>query len=344
MSESNINKGSIDFSGKDFEDTQKLINTNAKIANLKKHAEQERLKQNTLSDSIVSGDDAMDVILGHLSKFETPEELQKYLSGKVTDPEVKERINSFFINDETGDVLELVGSIQSGKSESDELIFKRDFLLYFIQNDYYLAKIDEEVEELNRATEELTSDISSALNPLKDNILAYSEYLIQESKIEDTDDNVARRYKNARVRKAIAIRSGYTFENLIELIEKHPSIVSNALKDFHTESKISQIGERYARKLKTNGIDFNLFTLLSDDVKDSLEYRTLPIGEYPEGMENFTVFFIIRSLAMGLTDKDDVVFHASVQIALSKLLDGTLDPDVAETVKGNIKKLLSYFA
>lgn len=342
MSETNI-KESIDFSGKDFEETQRFINTSAKISSLQKHAEEGKDKQTKLIESTIKGDDANDIIQEHLSKFETPDDLGKYLSGKVTDPKIKERINSFFTNEETGEVLELVDK-STGKTESDELTFKRDLLFYFKENDYYLAKIDEEIEKMNQATEEFNTNMTSALNPLKDNILAYSEYLIQESNIEDTDDAETRKLKTARHKKAIAIRSGYTFENLIEIINEHPSIVSNSLRDFHTESNIQRIGERYAHKLKSNGIEFNLFPLLSDDVKDSLEYRTLPIGEYPEGLENFTVFFIIRSMSMSLTSKEDIVFHASAQIALSKLMDGTLDPDVAETVKSNIQKLLSYFA
>lgn len=342
MSETNIKEG-IDFSGKDFEDTQKLINANAKLSAMRKHAEDGKAKQEELVKQSVVGDGADDIIQGHLSKFETPEDLQKYLNGKVTDTLIKERINSFFTNDDTGEILELVDD-KLGKSEADELTFKRDLLLYFKQNDYYLDKIDEEIKKLDEATEELTANISSALNPLKDNILAYAEYLVQESTIEETDDYETRKMKEGKMKKAIAIRSGYTFENLIQIINEHPSIVNNSLRDFHNESNVMQIGNRYAHKLKTNDIGFNLFTLLSDDPKESLEYRTLPIGEYPDGMENFTVFFIIRSMAMGLTSKEDVVFHASVQVALSKLMDGTLDPDVAETVKGNIVKLLSYFA
>ena len=103
------------------------------------------------------------------------------------------------------------------------------------------------------------------------------------------------------------------------------------------------IGERYARKLKTAKINFNLLSLIADDIHGSLEYRTIPQGDYPEGLENFTVFFIVRAMSMGLTTPEDITFHASAQIALNKFVDNTLDPDIIEYMRKNIIKFLSYF-
>ena len=347
MNEQNVgvvdtSKQEIDFSGKDFEATQRLLSETAKLTSLKKDSEAVKAKKQEIVDHSIKDKEAVDVIQEHLDKFETPESLEKYLSGKLTDPKVKERINSFFTNDETGDVLELIEN-ERVKNETDELDFKRGLLLYFKQNDYYMKKIDEEIEGLNKATEELSSNISEALNPLKDNILAYANYLLEESVIKEDDTEEVKRFKKLRAKKAIAIRSGYTLENMIALVEEHPSIIDNALRDFRTDNRVRDIGERYARKLKTGKINFNLFSLLSDDIHGSLEYRAIPKGDYPEGLENFTVFFIIRAMSMGLTTMEDITFHASAQIALSKLMENTLDPDVAETVRKGIIKLLSYF-
>lgn len=342
MSDNKTNNA-IDFSGKDFKDAQVILNNTARIDSLKKKVEEERSEKAKLMGSSLSDDNADDVISKHLDKFETPEELEKYLKGSITNPTVKERINSFFTDDETGEVLELISSDEID-TETRELEFKRGLLLYFKRNDYYTSKLDEEVEKLNKTTEELTENVSNVLNPLHDNILAYSEYLIQESVEKEDDDIPTRREKRNRYKKAIAIRSGYTFENLIQLIEKNPGIAKNALKDFRKADNVRKIGERYSNKLNMNKLDFNLFLLLSDDIKDSLEYQVLPIGEYPEGLENFTAFFIIRCMAMGLTGIEDIVFHASVYIALTRLLNNTLDEDVAKSLRNNIKKLLSYFA
>lgn len=332
----------IDFSGKDFEATQKLLGDSARLSSLKHDCEAMKQERESVVTNSIKDADSLDVIQTHLDRFKTPEELDKYLAGKLTDERVKNRINEFFTNEETGEVLELVDNDRI-KDETHELDFKRGLLLYFKQNDYYMDKIDEEVESLNKATEELTSNLSEALNPLKDNILNYANYLLDTSTIEDGDTDEVKRAKKSRAKKAIAIRSGYSLENMIALIEEHPGIVKNALKDFRTESNIRNIGERYARKLKTTKINFNLLSLLADNVHDSLEYRTIPQGDYPAGLENFTVFFIVRAMSMGLTSAEDITFHASAQIALNKFVDNTLDPDITEYMRKNIIKFLSYF-
>ena len=66
-----------------------------------------------------------------------------------------------------------------------------------------------------------------------------------------------------------------TDRSLIELIDKHPSIVKNALSDFRSDVKIKEIGKRYSAKLKTAKIDFNLFTLLSDSLS-FVSFESLP--------------------------------------------------------------------
>lgn len=329
----------IDFKSKDFEKTQDLLNMRAKTdAMINQAKEINEQKASVLSN--VDGKDNDDVIQMHLDKFDTYEALDTYLKGNLNDSKVQERIDEFFTNEETGDVL-VLGNMDTIRTVHDEYDFKRAMLLYFKQNDEYLAKIDEEVEKLNETTAELSKDISTAMNPLNDNILAYAEFLDQEADNVPDSEIIKRREMK---KKSYAIRSGYTFEKLIRLVEDHPSIVKNALSDFRSETKIREIGTRYAKKLKNANISFSLFNLLSNDIHDSLEYKCLPVGDYPEGLENFTVFFIIRSMAMGLSTKEDVTFHASVQISLTRLMKGDLDDDVATTLKDSIVKLLKLFA
>lgn len=332
----------IDFDGKDFEATQKLLSDTSKINTINKELEKAKTQKSSIVNEAINDDDAEDVIQMHLDKFETVNDLEKYLNGDVKVPEVAAKINEFFTNDETGLVLELRNNPNT-KSEFDELEFKRAMLIYFKQTDYYAKKLDEEVEKMNIEMEEANKELKEALNPLKDNILAYAEYLKSKSEILDTDDVKTIRIKKANAEKAEAIKNGYTLQNLIDLVEKNPSIIDNSLKDFHKDTKVMEIGERYGRKINSQKIGFNLFSLLSDDIHDSLEYHVLPQGDYPEGLEGFTVFFIIRSMAMGLTTNKDKIFHASVNISLTRLMEGSLDEEVAETLTDAIKKFLSYF-
>lgn len=333
----------IDFEGKDFKDTQKLLENDAKIRDITEeltNAKAQMTGMVSMSLKTDSAEDAMDVIQGHLERFSTVAELKAYISGPLET--AKEKIDEFFTNDETGDYLEL-NNIDTVKTEADEYEFKRSMLIYFKQSDEYLENIDKELQKLEEAQKEFDRDMASVLNPLKDNLLAYASYLEDKCKVEDTDSMEVKRAKREQIKTATGIKYGYTLENLFELLEKHPSIATNAMKDFRNNNKVREIGKRYQRKLNTGKIHLNLYSLLSDDPKDSLEYRTLPIGDYPAGLEGFTVYFIIRYLSMGLSTQEDVTFHASVYISLTRLLNNELDEDVATTVKDSIKKLLSYF-
>lgn len=355
------NSGVIDFDGKDFKDTQNMLNAKAKADMLRNQMEAVKTERANLANGqfrrasdTASNENAIgtpineklsadEVIQSHLDKFKTVADLERHLRGNVKDPKVAERINAFFVDDD-GDALQLNTKGTTIKTEEQELDFKRSMLIYFKQNDEYMEKIDEEMKKMDDAVAEFNSEISSALNPLKDNILAYAAHLEEKGKPAD-DDGVGTTSKKRELRKkAKMIRSGYTLENLIELVEKTPSIIQNSLRDFRNENRIKDIGERYGRKLKTAGISLTLFNLLSNDIVDSLEYRVLAPGEYPEGLEGFTVFFIIRSLSMSLPNKDEETFHAAVQVAFSALLKGDLDPDVEASMKEALKKFLSYFA
>ena len=345
-------KVEVDFSGKDFEETQKLLNQTAKVNSLNrdiKEAKKERMRvigetfkpgaENNEEDKYPTSDD---VIQYHLDKWETYESLERYLKGSLKDSKVATRINEFFTHPVTGEVLEMISNPRV-KTDLHELDFKRGLILYFKRSDDYIAKIDKEVEKLNAAQAELDQGISEALNPLKDNILAYAEYLTANAKISEDDDADTIKRKRAELKKAQAIRNAYMLENLINLVTEKPGIIKNAVKDFRSELMIRQIGDRYRSKLRSADINFNLAPLLADDPHDSLEYKVLPQGDYPAGFENFTVFFIIRSLAVTLPAPEEVTFHAAVSVAFTQLINGTLNEDVADTMRRSITKFLSYF-
>ncbi len=346
-------KTEIDFSGKDFEETQKMLNQTAKITSLKydiRRATDERMRVIGETFKHTDGGSESDeygspdaVIQYHMDKWDDYGKLERYLKGSLKDERVATRINEFFTHPVTGEVLEMVKN-PNVKNEINELDFKRGLILYFKRNDEYMAAIDKEMKKLNQAQAELDRGISEALNPLKDNILAYAEYLIAHNQPNESDDSETAKRKGMNLKKAHAIRCAYTLENMIELVESHPGIISNAKKDFRSENMIRQTGDRYMKKLRTARINFNLAPLLSDDIHDSLEYRVLPQGDYPAGFENFTVFFIIRSLAVTLPAKEEVTFHAAVYTAFTQLINGEMDEDVADMVKRSIVKFLSYFA
>lgn len=347
----------IDFSGKDFEKTQELLNIRARIEGMNKgisalksnkHALTEStfaplktvtISQNDQPNAINTSDD---VIQYHLDQFETIEELQKFLAGSVEVPEVAKKIESFFTHPTTGEVLE-INSTSAAKTKKDELEFKRSLLIYFKDNDIYMKKIDEEIKKLDEATAEFNSNVRDVLNPLKDNLYAYANYLFEHSEPAEDDTSEMKKKKRLDREKAIAVRSAFTLENMFQLIREHPNIINNAKADFESQDKIRTIGQRYMNKLKSAEVNFNLAMYLGDDPHKSLEYLTLPKGSYKEELAGFTVFFLIRSLAVSLPERSSKLFHAAAQIVLGQFIEGKLDPDIAAIVKENIIKFLKMF-
>ena len=350
-------KEEIDFSGKSFEETQKLLNLTSKLREInngaaaiknQKHGIIEHSIAPLKTVSVNNGDGPVinnpdDVLQYHLDKFNSAEELNRYLAGSVKSDEVKTRINEFFIHPITGEMLVMNNENTTLKTEEEELEFKRSLVIFFKQNDEYLSKIDEEQKKLDEAVNEMNRDIASVLNPLRDNIYGYATYLIDHAQPSDEDDIKTKSDKRRSMVKGIAIRSAYTLENMFKLIEDHPGIIGNSLMDFKSPDKVKEIGQRYIAKLHTAGIDFNLFMMLDDDPKKNLEYLALPKGTYKEGMEGFTIFFVIRSLAMSLPDEESIYFHAACHIAFSQLMNGKLDPSIADIMKKNITKFLKLF-
>ena len=113
-------KVEVDFSGKDFEETQKLLNQTAKVNSLNrdiKEAKKERMRvigetfkpgaENNEEDKYPTPDD---VIQYHLDKWETYESLERYLKGSLKDPKSATRVNEFFTHPVTGEVLELISN------------------------------------------------------------------------------------------------------------------------------------------------------------------------------------------------------------------------------------------
>lgn len=340
--ENNINTNTINYDQLNFDEVSKIVSTVAEKDDLLRRKESMKIQQKNMLESTIKGDiagEALDIIQENLDEFIGLEDLQKYLKGPVTDPNVKKRINNFF-TDEHGNLLEANVKYET---EGEELEFKRRLILYFKENDYYLEKIDEEIQNIEKATQEFNVDMTNLLASIKDDLLNYACFLEDEADSIEPKTKEEEKIKKSKLAKAASIKNGYNFNNLIELIEKNPKIIDNALYDFRHEERIKSIGQRYTSKLNTNNIKFDLFGLLSDDIHESLEYLALPKDEYPSGLENFAVFFIIRCMSMGLNTKEDITFHATAQVTLSKLMKNELCGDALTMVKISLIKLLSYF-
>lgn len=339
------------WEGKDFKDVQEIVGNMAAM-NTNRNAINEAIDQSKkIAKSSFEEDFGRDIVEGNLEKFKNVNELIVYLSGPVLSDRTRHRIESFFM-DENGNSLTLTANSKKAAGSNDknakskqlkaDLEFKRELLYYFKRTDDAIEGITKEQEKLQKAQEEYDKDMATVLNPLKDNILAYAEYL--ESKAKDMPETTLKEKQDKKYQmdKSYYIKCGYTFENLIELA-KNPSIRKHAMEDFRRDSSLKDIGRRYQAKLNQGNITLNLFSFIGNSPEESLEFKVLPQGDYPAGLEGFTVVFMIRSLIHMLPGNNGQIFQSSAYIALDKLVNNKLDPAIKTTMQNGIRELLSYF-
>lgn len=339
------------FTKKDFADVQRALELQSQITNGSRHISDMKAQKNDIVSATFVEENSYTTLDKHLARFENTDALTMYLRGDVLIDKTMRRINEFF-EDEDGNTLTIKNSaakklnVVSDKHKKHlrkDLEFKRELLLYFKRMDDAIAGITKEQEKLEKAHKEFDKNLSSVLNPLKDNILAYAEHLEMEADAMIGIDYETRKLKSEKKKKAYNIRSGYTLENLIDLVKKHPEMVNHALADFRSDARLQDIGMRYSKKLEQGKINLNLFALLNNRPEDSLEFKLLPMQSYPTGLEGFTAVFLIRYLAHELPTMEAQIFQASVFTAMQRALDNTLDKDVLNTLKNGMIEFLSYF-
>lgn len=339
------------FAGKDFADVQKALELQSKINTGKGHIKDMKTQKTDIMTASFVEENGRDILDAKLAKFKNADELAIYLKGNVLVDPTLTRINEFF-EDNDGQRLTLKASAakklnvindKNKKHLRKDLEFKRELLLYFKRMDDAIAGITEEQAKLEEAQKEFDKNLSTALNPLKDNILAYADHLEREADAMEGIDYKTKKLRDQKKKKAYYIRSGYTFENMIALVKDNPGLVRNALSDFRNDNRLTEIGKQYGKKLEQGNIGLTLFPLLGNYPEDSLEFKLLPMDSYPTGLEGFTAVFLIRYLAHELPSMEAQVFQASVYTALQRALDNTLDKDVLNTIKNGMIEFLSYF-
>lgn len=280
-----------------------------------------------LTKSFKGGFELDNVINEKLSKYESVDDLRKALkSDKV--------VNWFFTNDETGEIMEVDPVIPKEK----HMEFKRSYLIYALNTEINLKKIEDEQRELDKAMLEFNKSNEDIWKELSENVLEYSKRL-RESVPPDHP-----RYK-AIMEGCHYIESAYTMDVLNETLDKYPSIVKHTLEDMKSSRRIKEIGTRYTEKLRRNGINVSLYPMLSTKEDKSVEYICLRPGQYKPGMENLFVFSCIRYFAMEtwISHSSVAKFHASLIVVLRKLKDNSLPDDVKEMVMSNISAYLERF-
>ena len=197
--------------------------------------------------------------------------------------------------------------------------------------------IDAELEKYNQAIDEFDADIKDVMAVMADNVLAYTGYLRQS--IPEDHPNY-----NKVMRTAKYIDSAYDMTVFNEILDRYPSIIKHTVEDFHSERRTKEIGSRYFKKLASARITSSLIGFVSDDPADSYEYKALLPDQYQRGMENLFVFSLIRFFATeSWSDQDVRKCHASVIVALRKLVSPNISDDLKAKMRTAISSYLKRF-
>ena len=313
----------------DIETLTKYIHSQGVKESLNNEFEKVEGARQELLGSITGLDNEKDFIQDKLDKFSTVEELQEHLK---SDKNVEE----FYVNDDTGEVFELAVNIEDPKRAMQ---FKRELLVYLKTTDIAHAAIDKEYDELEKATAEMDMNLKEACVQLSDNVLTYTGYL--KDNAEKCEDETLK--KNIK-ESAKYIESGYTFEVLQEVLDEHPSVIRNTVKELVTSVGIDRTGKRYTDKLKRYGIKVSLIPLVpnSDSDKSIEEMVLIKDDEYK--LPNLFIYSAIRYFAMANWDNENTKrFHASLALVMKRLMSNSLHEDVKEMVLTNMIKYLAQF-
>ena len=263
-----------------------------------------------------------DTLMEKLAQIASSEELKKSLDRTPS------MLDIFFTN-ELGEPIELnIGDIGPER----ELQFKKDLLVYLKATQEYNQKIDEEFAKKEEAEKDFNEEMANCIKLISDN------FLIHVQQVEDSlkDPNLTDAQRTQGEKRLAAIKTGYTFEYFIELLDKHPGLKDNVKKDFLNEMKKAQIVTNYANKTKKATVNPVLGVMFHND-KVSLERNFLTDDEY--GIEGLLLFYMVRCFAMSGFEGLNRTMHSSVSLILSKMVKNDISPEFKEEVVAGLRKL-----
>lgn len=303
-----------------------LVGMEARKNSLYAEIDKQKEKVASIQKFIDGPEEEAEFIEEKLREVKTIEELQARIKTEAG-------LNYFFTNPETGELLGVSDVIEEKKKDE----FRRSYLVFLKNNQIAMDGIDAELEKYNQAIDEFDADIKDVMAVMADNVLAYTEYLRQS--IPEDHPNY-----NKVMRTAKYIDSAYDMTVFNEILDRYPSIIKHTVEDFHSERRTKEIGSRYFKKLASAHITSSLIGFVSDDPADSYEYKALLPDQYQRGMENLFVFSLIRFFATeSWSDQDVRKCHASVIVALRKLVSPNISDDLKAKMRTAISSYLKRF-
>lgn len=312
-----------------IEDLTKIIHAESYKKEMSKQYEELQKNVSEMKSKIKGLDSEKDFIDEKLEKY-TVEELEKIL--KKNDV-----VEDFFTDPSTGEPLDLTINFDSKEREIE---FKRGYLVYVKSTQEAFKKIDEEYAKLDDATKEFNMEINEACYALSDNVLSYISMMTD--KANAMEDEVA---KKKILESLKYLKSGYDMTIFSEVLDQHPTVAKNCVRELTREVDIQRIGKRYGSKLKTFNAKSSLIPYTSDITsgRKSFEEMVLIRGDQYVIPDLF-VFSLIRFFGMAdWSDGNIRKAHASVGLTIKKLLANEFADDVKKDVIDSIVTYLAKF-
>lgn len=320
-------KQSEELTFEDIENLSKLVHSEAIKKDLANSVEEIKEKADSFRACLKGVDADKEFIDKKLEEY-TVDQLETLLKNN-------DFVESFFVNPDTGEKLEMTIKFDSKQREME---FKRGLLAYFKSSQEAYIQIDKQFEELDKATAELNVGLSEACNALSDNVLTYVSAMTDKAN-EVTDEKV----KAKMLRTLKYIKAGYDMSIFSEMLDEYPSVAKKVAAELTHEPTIQRIGKQYASKLKANKVKLSLVAFASDieSGKKSFEEIML-IREEQYIVPDLFVFSLIRFFAMAnWSDPDIRKAHASVSLVIKKLLANEF---IDEVKKDIIDAIVTYIA
>ena len=291
-----------------------------------------RLKELCLLMEI--GEDDMEFLHNNMSNRKYADSELKFLLKDL------DSINANFFTREDGTIIK-VKNVQASLGES-EFTVKRDLVTYLVS--FYSMEQDvlKDINEINQEikdfySEDISSMCAQVANSLKSSIKTRRE---EAYALEDGDA------KSKRLKLLSVMENAYTFQALLDVIERHPSIVANTIMDIGKPENVKETGARYQKKLQQGRVASTLYSTINDDVNKSLEKQFLCQDDYVEGYENLFAFCLIRFFSREDWSSKTAYtkeMHNATVIVLTSMLSGNLNHEFRDEVATNIAKVWKRF-
>lgn len=255
----------------------------------------------------------------------------------------KSVLDDTFFKRQDGSIIEIKNSLEKNKNAPgsfNEFEVKKSLVVYVHGFYQFDADVQKDIDEINKSMENFANtDVAGAST-----FVASSYKKGIESKIEAAMAIEDETMRKKELKECAAMRSAYTFESYIAVLEQYKSIAENSIKDINNMEQVAKVGAAYRKKLKLSGTYSNLFGMIHNDINNSLEAMFLPKDDYAEGYENLFAFGLIRFFSK--ENWDDPItkqVHNATVILLTNLQKKTLPEDTSESIIAGIRKVWEYF-